>query len=453
MMSATYSSCAASSSGRGLERLLRRVASRRHRSLRRCLLRRRGNLSRRGVGPLLGRLAGDDQQYGYSERAHAQVVSGMPRAEPRHVQLARIVRSRSGSQRRRAELRDAMVTKASAASPRQGVSRTRRASGRPVRDRATLARIRALAIPPAWTHVWISPDPDGHIQATGRDARGRKQYRYHAKLARGARRGEVPPARRVLPRAAARSARAVERDLACTCLCKRKVVATIVSLMERAQLRVGNEEYARAERLVRRDDAAQSPRRRFTGDDARARRIAARAASSAASASPIAGSRGSSASATTCRASGCSSTSTTTATCGRSRRRTSTTTCARSPAARSPRRTTARGPRRWRGAAAVRARASRAANARLQAVRQRGARAGRRASSATRRRCAAASYIHPRLLEDFTADRLATHARAPAAAPARAIHERDAIDVDALRAVEPAVARYLAAPAARAPDA
>lgn len=52
-------------------------------------------------------------------------------------------------------------------------------AGTRVRDRATLARIRALSIPPAWTRVWISPDPDGHIQATGRDARGRKQYRYH----------------------------------------------------------------------------------------------------------------------------------------------------------------------------------------------------------------------------------------------------------------------------------
>src|SRR5829696_9081749 len=53
--------------------------------------------------------------------------------------------------------------------------------GRPIRDRATLARIRALAIPPAYTDVWISPLANGHLQATGRDARGRKQYRYHAK--------------------------------------------------------------------------------------------------------------------------------------------------------------------------------------------------------------------------------------------------------------------------------
>src|SRR5690606_39118657 len=55
----------------------------------------------------------------------------------------------------------------------------RDADGRPVRERQTLERIRALAIPPAWTDVWICADPRGHLQATGRDARGRKQYRYH----------------------------------------------------------------------------------------------------------------------------------------------------------------------------------------------------------------------------------------------------------------------------------
>ena len=54
--------------------------------------------------------------------------------------------------------------------------------GRSVRDAATLARIRALAVPPAWTEVWICPDANGHIQATGRDAKGRKQYRYHARF-------------------------------------------------------------------------------------------------------------------------------------------------------------------------------------------------------------------------------------------------------------------------------
>ena len=120
----------------------------------------------------------------------------------------------------------------------------RRDDGRVVRDRATLERIRALAIPPAWTEVWISPDHDAHIQATGRDARGRKQYRYHAKwraMRDADKYGRLVAFCRALPKIRA----AVERDLACRCLCKRKVVATIVSLMETAQLRVGNDEYAR----------------------------------------------------------------------------------------------------------------------------------------------------------------------------------------------------------------
>lgn len=123
----------------------------------------------------------------------------------------------------------------------------RSVSGAVVRDVATLSRIRALAIPPAWTDVWISPDPCGHIQATGRDARGRKQYRYHARWR------EVRDAakyhRLVAFCAALPALRAtIKRDLACSCLCKTKVIATVVALMERAQLRVGNEEYARANR-------------------------------------------------------------------------------------------------------------------------------------------------------------------------------------------------------------
>jgi DNA topoisomerase-1 len=134
----------------------------------------------------------------------------------------------------------------------EGIARHRRgrafayftASGKRLRDRATLARIRALAVPPAWTQVWISSDPDGHIQATGRDARGRKQYRYHAKWHQV--RDAVKYTRLVeLCHALPKIRRAVDHDLACKCLCKRKVMATIVSLMERAQLRVGNEEYAR----------------------------------------------------------------------------------------------------------------------------------------------------------------------------------------------------------------
>ncbi len=113
-----------------------------------------------------------------------------------------------------------------------------------MRDTATLSRIRALAIPPAWTDVWISPDPDGHLQATGRDARGRKQYRYHAKWREqrdSAKYDRLVEFCRVLPKLR----KQVERDLACACLCKDKVVATVVALMEKAQLRVGNDEYAR----------------------------------------------------------------------------------------------------------------------------------------------------------------------------------------------------------------
>ena len=133
-----------------------------------------------------------------------------------------------------------------------GITRARRgkqfrytdARGRSVRDPATLSRIRALAIPPAWEHVWISADPKGHIQATGRDARGRKQYRYHAKwrtVRDEAKYDRLVGFCGVLPRLRAR----VKKDLACRCLCKAKVLATIVSLMECAQLRVGNDEYTR----------------------------------------------------------------------------------------------------------------------------------------------------------------------------------------------------------------
>ena len=116
--------------------------------------------------------------------------------------------------------------------------------GRSLRDPATLSRIRALAIPPAWEQVWISPDPKGHIQATGRDARGRKQYRYHASwrtVRDEAKYHRLVGFCAVLPRLRAQ----VTRDLACPCLCKAKVLATIVSLMECAQLRVGNDEYTR----------------------------------------------------------------------------------------------------------------------------------------------------------------------------------------------------------------
>ncbi|HEX4453873.1 MAG TPA: hypothetical protein VH143_23575 [Kofleriaceae bacterium] len=116
--------------------------------------------------------------------------------------------------------------------------------GKLVRDPATLRRIRALVIPPAWTTVWIATDPNGHIQATGRDARGRKQYRYHPRwraLRDDAKYHRLVAFCAVLPKLRT----IVARDLAAPKLTKRKVVATIVALMEAGQLRVGNDEYAR----------------------------------------------------------------------------------------------------------------------------------------------------------------------------------------------------------------
>ncbi|MEO6263658.1 MAG: DNA topoisomerase IB, partial [Luteimonas sp.] len=114
----------------------------------------------------------------------------------------------------------------------------RKADGSAVRDEAILQRIRTLAIPPAWSDVWICPQPRGHLQASGRDARGRKQYRYHASwrsVRDAAKYHRLVEFCHALPRLR----RAVDRDLACRCLCKEKVVATILSLMERCQLRVG----------------------------------------------------------------------------------------------------------------------------------------------------------------------------------------------------------------------
>ena len=117
-------------------------------------------------------------------------------------------------------------------------------AGRPVRDKETLERIRKIVIPPAWTDVWISPWSNGHIQATGRDARGRKQYRYHSDYR--ARRDTEKFERlvafaRVLPAIRER----VDRDLARPGLPREKVLAAVVRLLELTLIRVGNDEYAR----------------------------------------------------------------------------------------------------------------------------------------------------------------------------------------------------------------
>ena len=113
-----------------------------------------------------------------------------------------------------------------------------------IRDRAVLERIRKLAIPPAWTDVWICPSARGHLQATGRDARGRKQYRYHASFR--ALREENKYARLAsFARALPRIRRKVRADLRMEGLPRPKVVAAVVRLLETTFIRVGNESYAR----------------------------------------------------------------------------------------------------------------------------------------------------------------------------------------------------------------
>ncbi|WP_448204828.1 DNA topoisomerase IB [Azospirillum sp. sgz302134] len=116
--------------------------------------------------------------------------------------------------------------------------------GRTVTEEDTLERIRKLAIPPAYRDVWICPDPDGHIQATGRDDKGRKQYRYHARwteIREGTKFGRMLEFCRALPAIRQR----VDEDLSRRGLPREKVLATVVRLLETTLIRVGNESYAR----------------------------------------------------------------------------------------------------------------------------------------------------------------------------------------------------------------
>jgi DNA topoisomerase I len=118
-------------------------------------------------------------------------------------------------------------------------------AGKGVRDPETLARIRRLAIPPAWEGVWICPRDDGHLQATGRDARGRKQYRYHPRWREV--RDETKYGRMLaFAKALPRIRRRVSQDLALPGLPRDKVLAAVVRLLETTRIRVGNEEYMRA---------------------------------------------------------------------------------------------------------------------------------------------------------------------------------------------------------------
>ncbi len=120
-------------------------------------------------------------------------------------------------------------------------------SGVRIRNRLVRRRLDSLAIPPAWTDVWICPDPAGHIQATARDARGRKQYRYHpsyreardqSKFRRMFEFSEALPALR----------QRIERDLRSANLGRHQLLATVVRLLDKTLIRVGNDEYARENR-------------------------------------------------------------------------------------------------------------------------------------------------------------------------------------------------------------
>jgi DNA topoisomerase-1 len=119
--------------------------------------------------------------------------------------------------------------------------------GSTVRDKAEVARIRALVIPPAWQDVWICPLANGHLQATGRDAKGRKQHRYHPRWREVRDEAKYD---RILDFAAALPdiRRQTEKDLSGTSLSRRKVIAAVVQLLEKTLIRVGNDEYARDNR-------------------------------------------------------------------------------------------------------------------------------------------------------------------------------------------------------------
>jgi DNA topoisomerase I len=126
-----------------------------------------------------------------------------------------------------------------------GKFRYRGVDGDPVRDAKTVARIEKLAIPPAWTDVWIAPGANAHLQATGRDAKGRKQYRYHPDfiaIRDSAKYAHLLDFAKALPALRKR----LKADLRRTGLPREKVMAAIVALLEETLIRVGNEDYARA---------------------------------------------------------------------------------------------------------------------------------------------------------------------------------------------------------------
>src|SRR5437867_2815505 len=120
-------------------------------------------------------------------------------------------------------------------------------NGKRITETKARRRLNSLAIPPAWTEVWICPDADGHIQATARDARGRKQYRYHPHYREARERSKfrhMLEFSEVLPALRER----IERDLRAPDLSRRQLLATVVRLLDKTLIRVGNDEYARENR-------------------------------------------------------------------------------------------------------------------------------------------------------------------------------------------------------------
>jgi DNA topoisomerase-1 len=127
--------------------------------------------------------------------------------------------------------------------------RVLQANGDPVTDEATLERIRKLAIPPAYEDVWICPKANGHLQATGRDARGRKQYRYHPQfreVRESTKYEHMMEFARALPAVRGKLA----EHMALRGLPREKVLATVVHLLETTLIRVGNDDYARRTRAT-----------------------------------------------------------------------------------------------------------------------------------------------------------------------------------------------------------
>src|SRR5437868_9731234 len=116
--------------------------------------------------------------------------------------------------------------------------------GKKIRDETRLLRIKRIGIPPAYTDVWICPSANGHIQATGRDARGRKQYLYHERW-REVRDENKYDRIVIFAEALPKIRKRVRKDLASPGLPRNKILATVVRLLERTFIRVGNQEYAR----------------------------------------------------------------------------------------------------------------------------------------------------------------------------------------------------------------